>query len=272
MKIQKTLTAIIMAGLLLTTLLISGCQSILVTRTGEKPSGETETRQFDFTEFSRLEIGSAFSYEIKQSDTYSISITASDNLFDDIKVAKEGQTLEVSIDLPKIPWAVFNIGPSPKAVITMPQLYGLNSSGATNGIVSHFSSTDDLDFTVSGASSVELVKIVAGDVSFQVSGASTVSGDIKAEDIDLDVSGAGSVQLEGSASDIEIEASGASQLKLASLTVNDADITLSGASDCTLNLSGRLDTKLSGASTLEYIGEPTLGKMDITGASTLKKK
>ena len=271
MKKRKTLMAILV-GLLLTTLLMSGCQTILVTKNGDTGTGEPETRQFNFTEFTHVDIGSAFSYEIKQSDTYSISITANNNLFDDIEVTKEGQTLKIEREVPEIPWAIFNFGPSPKVVITMPQLYGLNSSGATNGAVSRFSSTDDLDFTVSGASSVELLAISAGDVSFHVSGASDVSGDIKAGDIELDVSGASSVQLEGSASDIEIEASGASQLKLASLTVNNASVTLSGASDCTLNLSGLLDTKLSGASTLEYIGEPTLGKMDITGASTLQKK
>ncbi len=269
MKKPGTLTAIII-GLLLTTILISGCQSILVTRNGDTETGETETRQFDFTEFTRVDIGSAFIYEIKQSDTYSISITANANLFDDIKVAKEGQTLKIEREAL---WNFFNIGSrEPRAIITMPQLYGLNSSGATNGAVSHFSSTDDLDFTVSGASSVELLAISAGDVSLQVSGASTVSGDIKAEDISADVSGASAVQLEGLAGDIDMRASGASRLNLAKLTVNNADVTLSGASQGTLSLNGRLDIELSGASQLEYIGEPVLGTADITGASTLKKK
>ena len=48
MKKPGTLMAI-MIGLLLTTLLISGCQSILVTRNGDTEAGETETRQFNFT-------------------------------------------------------------------------------------------------------------------------------------------------------------------------------------------------------------------------------
>jgi len=272
MQKRKNLIITIFTGLLLTMLLSTGCQSILVTRTGEKPSGEIETRQFDFTEFSRLEIGNAFDYEIKQSDTYSISITANDNLFDDIEVAKEEQTLKIGMEFPGVPWAIFNIGPKAKAVITMPQLYGLNSSGATRGTVANFSSKENLEIEVSGASSVELLEISAGDIYFEVSGASNVAGDIATEDIDLDVSGASSVQLDGSASDIVIDASGASHLKLSGLTVNDANITLSGASDCTLNLNGRLDIDLSGASKLEYIGEPTIEEMDITGASTLKKK
>ena len=269
MKKQRTLMAILV-GLLLTALLISGCQSILVTRSGETGTEETETRQYNFTEFTRVDIGSTFSYEIEQSDSYSISITANNNLFDDIKVTKEGQTLKIERE---IPWTLFDIGSDrPKAVITMPQLYGLDSSGATNGAVSRFSSTDDLDIIVSGASSVELVKITAGGIYFDISGASDVAGDLKTGGIDLDISGASLIQLEGTASDIDIEASGASHLNLAGLTVNNASVTFSGASDGTVNLNGRLDIKLSGASELEYTGEPTLGEMDITGASTLKRK
>jgi hypothetical protein len=71
---------------------------------------------------------------------------------------------------------------------------------------------------------------------------------------------------------LAVDGSGASHLKLADLKVGNADVTLSGASDATINLAGRLDADLSGASTVEYIGEPTLGIMDTTGASTVKRK
>jgi len=268
----KILTAVLLA-LLLVTFLISGCQTILVTRTGEKPNEEIETRQFDFTEFSRLEIGSAFSYEIKQSDTYSISITANDNLFDDIKVTKEGQTLKIGMEFPEVRWAIFNsIDPKPKAVITMPQLQGLDSSGATQGIVSDFTSTENLDIQASGASKVELAKISASNVVFGVSGSSKVTGDIEAKNMELEVSGASTVQLKGSAVSMAADVSGSSVLKLADLEVENASVTLSGASNATINLDESLDAKLSGSSRLVYIGEPVLGTMDITGASTLKKK
>ena len=267
----KTLTAVLLA-LLLTTLLISGCQTILVSKNGETETGETETRQYDFSEFTRVDISSAFSYEIMQSDTYSISITANNNLFDDIKVAKEGQTLIIGMEIPGAPWAVFNNNPNIKAVITMPQLQGLDSSGATHGIVADFSSTEKLDVTASGASSVEFVEIIAADTAFDVSGASEVTGDIEAENMELEVSGASTVQLKGSADSIASDGSGASHLKLVDLKVENANLILSGASHGTVNLDGKLDAELSGASTLEYIDEPTLGIMDISGASKLKRK
>jgi len=272
MKKLIILTAVLPV-LLVATFLFSGCGVILVPKDGETETGEIETRQYDFSEFTRVDISSAFSYEIMQSDTYSISITANNNLFDDINVAKEGQTLIIGMEFPEVTWAIkINANPSPKVVITMPQLQDLDSSGATSGIVANFSSTADLDVTASGASTVELVKISAADVILDVSGASKVTGDIEAKNMELEVSGASTVQLKGSADSMAANVSGSSVLKLADLEVENASVALSGASNGTINLDGSLDAKLSGSSRLVYIGEPVLGNMDITGASTLKKK
>ncbi|MFC2032049.1 GIN domain-containing protein [Chloroflexota bacterium] len=271
MKKLTILTTMLLI-LLLTTLLISGCQTILVSKNGETEAGEVETRQYDFSEFTHVDISSAFSYEIMQSDIYSISITANNNLFDDIKVAKERQTLIIGVEIPGAPWTMFNTNPSLKAVITMPYLDGLDSSGATRGIVADFRSTENLDVIASGASTVELLKISAADTAFNLSGASKVTGDIEAKNMELEISGASTVLLKGSVDGMSADVSGASHLKLADLKMGNASVSLSGASNGTINLNGTLDVELSGASTLEYIGEPALGIMDITGASKLKKK
>jgi len=78
--------------------------------------------------------------------------------------------------------------------------------------------------------------------------------------------------LEGSASDIVANVSGASRVKLAAFPVDNANVTLSGASTGTVNPEGRLDAGLSGASKLEYMGEPTMGTINTSGASKLSKK
>ncbi|MFC1958251.1 head GIN domain-containing protein [Chloroflexota bacterium] len=228
--------------------------------------------KYDFSEFTRVDISSAFSYEIMQSDTYSVSITANNNVFDDIKITQEGQTLIIGMEIPGVPWAIFKVNTSIKVVITMPQLNGLDSSGATRGTVTSFSSTENLDIIVSGASSVELVKISTGGITLDTSGSSKITGDIEAKNMELEASGASTVQLEGSADSMAADVSGSSVLKLADLEVENASVILSGASNGTINLDGSLDAKLSGSSRLVYIGEPALGIMDITGASTLKKK
>jgi len=258
---KNVIVAVLVVALLASGLLV-GCQGGVV-----KGSGKLKTETFNFSDFARVDVSSAFEVEIAQSGSYSISITADDNLFEYIQVTKEGEILKIGLK------TLITLGPATlEAKVTMPELRGLDLSGATRGNVSGFSSTENLDIEVSGASSLNLVDISAGDAKFNVSGASKVTGDITTGDAEFDVSGASTVQLEGSASDIVAKAGGASRVKLAGFTVNNANVNLSGASTGTVNLAGRLDADLSGASKLSYIGEPTMGNINTSGASTLTKK
>jgi len=54
-------------------------------------------------------------------------------------------------------------------------------------------------------------------------------------------------------------------------SVGDLHIELSGASHAEAIVNGRLDADLSGASSLHYGGNPTLGSMETSGASSLKR-
>ena len=210
-------------------------------------SGNLETEEYAFTDFTEVEIGSAFEFEIDQSSSYSISVTADDNVMEYVQVSQDGQTLKIGLR------RFISIGPvTLRASVTMPQLHGLTASGASRGTISDFSSTEDLEIKVSGAS--------------------RVTGDIAAGDVEFGISGASTIQLEGSANNMDATASGASHFNLDDFIVNNADVNFSGASSGTVNLNGRLDANLSGASTLWYIGEPTMGDINTSGASTVSKK
>jgi len=210
-------------------------------------SGNLETEAYAFTNFTEVEISSAFDFEIKQSSSYSINVTADDNVMDYVQVSKDGQTLTIRLR------RFISIGPvTLRASVTLPQLHGLTASGASRGTVSNFSSNEDLDITVSGAS--------------------RVTGDVTAGNVEFGISGASTIQLEGSASDIDANVSGASHFNLEAFTVNNADVNFSGASSGTVNLNGRLDANLSGASRLWYIGEPTMGDINTSGASAISRK
>ena len=207
--------------------------------------GPMRTQTYDHANFNGVEVGHAFRVEIEHADSYSISITAPENLFSVIQVSQIGETLKIGLTSP-VPVR------GAKAEITMPDLRALNLSGATKGTITGFSSSSDLDLELSGASNLE--------------------GDIQAGDAVIRLSGASKAVLEGSAKDIDINVSGASRVDLSRFPVNDVQIQLSGASNSTVNLNGRLDADLSGASKLSYIGEPTMGNINTSGGSTLNKR
>ena len=230
-------------------------------------SGNLETQEMDYTDFTKLDIGSAFEVEIIQDDSYSVSITVDDNLWDYLSVSQSGDTLKIGL---KNPWRY--IRTTQRASITMPELWELDLSGAADGEISGFASTHSLKCRVSGASSLVMNHIESGDAEIDVSGASQVTGSVEMADIESEVSGASRVELAGSASDLDIAASGASRAELAELHLEDAKVALSGASKGVVYVSDELDVNLSGASSLDYYGDPVLDSVNVSGGSSLNKK
>jgi len=227
---------------------LAGCDDdfIRINVSGERGSGNLETREMDVSGFTGVEAGPAFEIKIVQSDAYSVAITTDDNLIEEIQVSTRGETLEIGITPGSHDFTTL------KAEITMPDLYALDLSAATHCTVSGFSFLHDFTVKLSAASSLE--------------------GDITAGDVEFALSAASRVELRGSAMDAAIEVSGASVAALADFSLSSAKVDLSGASRGTVKLDGRLDADLSGASTLEFIGEPTLGDIDISGASFLTRR
>jgi len=229
-------------------------------------SANVVTREFDFDDFTRLHVGSAFEVEVDKADSYGVAITANENLFDYLELFQEGETLTIKLK----PWHSF-INTTRKASIALPDLRGLSLSGATRGKVEGFSSSHRLDLDLSGASDLDIDDLKAGDTTVDVSGASTAKGSITMAKGRFDVSGASTLELKGFASEASIELSGASNAGLADFSVVDATVDLSGASRATINVSDNLECDLSGASRLNYVGNPALSHVEVSGASTISQ-
>jgi len=252
----------LVAAVLLVAWLAAGCYGTI------RGSGDLETREFDFSDFTRVEVGTAFEVEVVQSDSFSIRITMDDNIFEYLDVSRSGETLEI-----RLKSGYGYVSYTSIVEITMPELRKLGFSGATSGLVSGFSSAPVLDVELSGASSLDMSNMATGDADFKLSGASNLTGKITADgDARFNVSGASSVVLSGSADDLDADVSGASSLDLEDFPVGNASVGLSGASNGTVNLDGTLNADISGASHLYYIGEPIMGDIDTSGASGISRK
>jgi len=234
-------------GLVLAVLL-AGC-TLVSKQAPITGSGNVVTQEENITGFDKVDVSHAFKVDIGQGDTFSVVTRIDDNLVQYLEVVKQGKTLRIGLR----PGRPYNIRRATmEAEVTMPELTGLELSGASHTAITEFKSTKRLDVDVSGA----------GDLR----------GDIEASDARFDVSGASRVSLSGSGQDLTIHASGASQLDLSAFPVADANVEANGASKATVNPSGRLDVDASGASHIYYLGSPTLGKTDTSGASSVNRE
>jgi hypothetical protein len=105
-----------------------------------------------------------------------------------------------------------------------------------------------------------------------LSGASRVTGEMDTPDLTLDVSGASRVSLVGDGEDLRADTSGASNVDLAGFVVWNADLEASGASQIDVYVTGRLDAEASGASRIYYLGDPSLGRIETSGAGSVRPR
>jgi uncharacterized protein YjbI with pentapeptide repeats len=213
-------------------------------------SGDLVTREFDFANFDRVDVSNAFVVVVQQSDEFSISVTADDNLMPLVEVKVSGDALHLRL----APRTSVRSPHTLEATITMPALRGVELSGASRFEFIGFTETTPLDFDLSGASFVE--------------------GELNGEAVTIELSGASRAELTGTALRLTLEGSGASRAELDGLAVERVtEVDLSGASFAALTVSGEMEqVDLSGASTLEYRGNPTLGDVETSGGSSLRHR
>jgi hypothetical protein len=212
-------------------------------------SGNVITQEEAIADFDKLDISNGFQVDVSRGDSFSVVIRVNDNLVEHLQVAKQGNTLKIGLK----PGRFYNLRDATlEADVTMPELTGLDLSGGSH-------------VTLSGL-------ISAKALSADLSGGSHLTGDVEAGDATINLSGGSHATLSGSAGDLTIDASGGSHAKLAELVVVDGDVEASGGSEVTVNPSGRLDADASGGSRVYYLGSPTLGKIDESGGSTVRRR
>jgi hypothetical protein len=230
------------------------------------------TEEFKISDFKSIDIRFPLEVEVRQAEKYSVYVSGSETFLDNINIYAEGERLVIAYHMDL--WSIFS---SPfsrsRATISMPELQDLKIAGAARVSLDGFSTEGDFSLFVSGASRLNVGDFKAGNMNWELSGASHIEGQLQLKgNLDIRVSGASKIILKGETQEARIEASGASQLDLQELKISNAKIRLNGASKSSINMNGKLDVDLSGASNLEYSGSVTMGDVRVNGASSLKKR
>ena len=242
MKKPIALISLALLAVLMVSWGLGGC--IMDNVTG---SGNLQTETFDFSDFTTVEIHSGFRVEITRADSFSIEITADDNLYEYIEVEQSGDTLSIRLLGNRI-YYVANLN----ATITMPEIYKIELSGGSQASINGFTSVHQFEA--------------------EMSGGSKLSGAVIVGDIELELSGGSQSNLEGAGDDLSIDASGGSLLDMKEFLADDVSANLSGGSRATVYVSGTLDVNLSGGSKVLYVGTPAMGDIDLSGGSEVERK
>jgi hypothetical protein len=234
---------------------------------GVTGSGKEETRDFNLSGFNGIQASNAFNIQVNNSNSFKVQVTADDNVWNYLDISSSGNTLHLRVK----PGTVI-INSSLKATITMPAITVMDLSGASACSLVGFNSNDNLNVTLSGASTVNINNLKSGPATFDLSGASNTTGGLNATSLKFVATGGSKVTLGGSGTDLNIDASGGSRVTLDELKVQNASVMLSGGSEARLNAQNIGSANLSGGSNLYYTGNPTIGNLQTSGGSNIHKE
>ena len=223
----------------LSSLLLGGCM-MSTTLSG---SGTLVSLEEDLSGFNRIDVGHAFEVEVRMGSSFSVVLKTDDNVQEHLDVSVKGDTLE--LDLKGHSYSFENV--TLRAEVTLPELRGIDLSGASRAILEGISTSSDFELDLSGASSL--------------------SGDLRAADVDADLSGASRLDLTGGCDALVLDLSGASSAGLLAFEARDVEVDASGASHAALHARTVLSVKASGASRVTVAGNPTIRDIDTSGAA-----
>ncbi|CAN5131372.1 head GIN domain-containing protein [soil metagenome] len=115
------------------------------------------------------------------------------------------------------------------------------------------------------------IRVSAPDIDdLDISGAANITVEnVKNSELNVDSSGASKIKITGETAKLTVDVSGATKVDAGKLVVENATVEAGGASQVTVQVSGELRTKASGASRINYSGTPTNVINRTTGAASV---
>jgi len=246
------------------------------------------TSNCDLSGYTRIRIKTTIDAEVVRSDSFSVDVETGP--MSPVKISRKGDVLALSR-----PWSWFLTGfffqlNRARARIRMPHLQELDIDDNSSASIAGFSSPDEFKLTLSrtsvfngdlktgdavidvSESSQAVLNTKCNNISLKVRGVSALSGFIDAAgNADITVSGNSVIKLSGSAANMTANIRNASNADLADFPAHDIGIKLYRLCNVTINLDGRLDAEVTGASNLKWIGKAVMGATSITDGSILSQ-
>ncbi|GAB4035223.1 head GIN domain-containing protein [Spirosoma jeollabukense] len=236
---QRKSTLFYTVTLLILLLNLAGCS---LKREDVGPyQGDQQT--YAFTDFDRIDMGSAFIITVQQGTTYGVTVEGDRRNLADLQVYTRNGTLMAQYRIAR------RREYKTSFTITMPILRGVDFSGASRSTITGFSNLSTLDITLSGAS------------ESQFTGQATRTN--------VKLSGASVLRLSGQGTALSADLSGESLLQAFGYPVDNVGLDASGASNANVNVASTLVVNASGASNIRYRGKPTV-QQRVSGASTVQ--
>jgi len=213
-----------------------------------KGNGHLISRNFDNKNFTDIAVSGNMKVYLKQGSTYSVKITAEENIMDLLEVKTEGQKIKLGFRAGNVS---IQTSKEITVFITAPEFLGLEAGG-------------NCSYLSQGALSA------SAPLSLSLTGASAATLEVAVSAVNVNINGAGNAKLTGKSGTLTIDGSGSSNINTSGMPVKKATVHSSGNCHAQVNALETLSVKSSGNADISYKGNPVI-KKELYGSASLRQ-
>ena len=207
------------ASIAATALLLTSCFSVNSNFKGGnnhvKGEGPVVTKSFDLMDFDSIVINGQADVTFTQGDSFDVTLTTQENIFDYVDYRVEGSTLILETkDKTGIRAERYDVS------LQAPSLNCLEVNGAADFDIRKLRTEGDFAVRVNGAGDFSFDQINCRDLTITVNGAADIESSVAVRSIAVKVNGAGDVEVSGKAETASFEVNGAGDIDARNLSVS----------------------------------------------------
>ena len=230
---------------------------------------ETVAKTYPVKDFTEFVSGGNTAVEISQDGSEYLRVEADAEIMKRIKVDQSGNRVSVWVKSDGNFFNWFGHSNDPvRVILRVKQLDYLEISGGAHATLGELQG-EKFQLNVSGAGDVNFSSLNIKALKMELSGAANVRiNSVNSQEQDYDLSGASDIEIQSASNtrELDVGASGASNFRAKNLIAKRAHLEASGASHIEASVTETLDANASGASSVDYYGNPK-AKTDASGAS-----
>lgn len=210
-------------------------------------SGNLMTEERKVEGFTAVDAAGPMDVDIKQSNSYKVTVEADDNLMRYIVVRKEGRKLLVKLE---------------------DNVHIRNSSG----IKVHVEMPELQSVDLTGSGNVRTMGRIVSDnkMDIDLAGSGNISMEVKSPEVSASVAGSGKTDLAGETRKFDVSIAGSGDVNAKELKSEEAEISIGGSGNVKVFASMKLDVNIAGSGDIVYYGNPEISR-SIIGSGGLRK-
>ena len=207
--------------------------------------GDPTTEKRSIEKYTKIKIKGPFDVTIDPNKNAGLTITAPSDAIADIETRVENGELILDINNSGF------MSPDIDVVIANNQLEAI-SIGGSGSFSGDIETKRDLELTIGGSGNIDIKS--------------------NADKVYAKISGSGNINAVGSCEKLEASISGSGNMNFDEMEAQDADVAISGSGGMKVNVSGRLEARVSGSGSVLYFGEPATIDKTVSGSGSISKK